>query len=82
MRLIIVTQMPGPVPDLIFAVEDYLAAVTGDACVFHDFFEFCCDRSTAATAVRLVLLGLVTVADAARSALLNSGAGPANGQNY
>ena len=30
--------MPGPVPYLIFAVEDNLAAVTGNACVFHDLF--------------------------------------------
>jgi hypothetical protein len=40
------TQMPGPVPYLIFAAEDNLAAVTGNACVFHDlFFGFCCDHS-------------------------------------
>jgi hypothetical protein len=30
--------MPGPVPYLIFAVEDNLAAVARDACVFHDLF--------------------------------------------
>jgi hypothetical protein len=37
-RSIMATQMPGPVPYLIFAVEDNLAAVTGNACVFHDLF--------------------------------------------
>jgi hypothetical protein len=36
--LLCYTQMPGPVPYLIFAVEDNLAAVTGNACVFHDLF--------------------------------------------
>jgi hypothetical protein len=47
--LLCYTQMPSPVPYLIFAVEDNLAAITGDACVFHDLFfsGFCCDRSNA-----------------------------------
>ena len=29
------TQMPGPVPYLIFTVQDNLAAVASDTCVFH-----------------------------------------------
>jgi hypothetical protein len=41
------TKMLGPVPELIFAIEDNLTAVTGDACVsFHDlYFLGSCDGS-------------------------------------
>ena len=51
------TQMPGPVPYLTFAVEDNLAAVTGDACVFHDLFF----SGFAATArMRIIRKGLLS----------------------
>jgi hypothetical protein len=33
--------MLGPMPDLIFAIEDNLTAVAGDACMsFHDLYLF------------------------------------------